>query len=95
MGKMNEGLWMSILGNSCCIVFRHALSFLFLMGTDTDDILWLQGVPSIAAIYYHTELQSTHVLYCPDDPEPTEIHPRKLARVILNVLDSAGTPCQK
>ncbi|KAI9488229.1 hypothetical protein BDB00DRAFT_849132 [Zychaea mexicana] len=53
------------------------------------DILWLQTAPSIAAIYYHTHLYTTHVLYCPDDRvQLDELTVRDLGRKILNVLDS-------
>ncbi|KAI8139766.1 hypothetical protein BJV82DRAFT_672434 [Fennellomyces sp. T-0311] len=53
------------------------------------DILWLQTVPSIAAIYYHTYLESTHVLFCPDDRKQLDdLTVRNLGRSILNIANS-------
>lgn len=52
------------------------------------DIVWIQSIPSIAAIYYHRELAESHILHCPDDDTNTPQQPRHIAKSILNTLDS-------
>ncbi|KAG0177808.1 hypothetical protein DFQ29_004319 [Apophysomyces sp. BC1021] len=52
------------------------------------DIVWLQAMPVIAALYYHQKLEQSHALYCPDDNSQNLPHIRDIARAILNVVDS-------
>lgn len=58
------------------------------MNTD-HDIVWIQSAPAVAAVYFHENLERTHVLYCPDDTVSQDrLHIRELARNILFVVDS-------
>jgi hypothetical protein len=55
------------------------------------DLLWLQSIPSIAAIFYQKYLKNTHVLYCPDDVNNTsQQQPREIGKHILYVMNSVS-----
>ncbi|KAG2220223.1 hypothetical protein INT45_002815 [Circinella minor] len=53
------------------------------------NILWLQTTPSIAAIYYHTYLSKTHVLYCPDAIDDLDtLRVRELGHQIIRQMEA-------
>ena len=55
------------------------------------NILWLQTTPSIAAIYYHTYLSKTHVLYCPDAIDNIDsLRVRELGHRIIKQMDAVS-----
>lgn len=54
------------------------------------ELLWLQAIPSIAAIYYFKYLTDTHILHCPDVTHDNQITPRSIGKEIHRVIKSVS-----
>jgi hypothetical protein len=55
------------------------------------ELLWLQAIPSISAIYYHKYLSETHVLHYLDDPHnDSQVTPRSIGKEIHKVIQSVS-----